>query len=29
VLPITYRVIALLKKHEPSYAPTGVDPLRT
>ncbi|MEU7769619.1 queuosine precursor transporter [Nocardia sp. NPDC049190] len=28
VLPITYRVIAILKKHEPSYAPTEVAPLQ-
>ncbi|MFR9754037.1 queuosine precursor transporter [Nocardia sp. 004] len=27
VLPITYRVIAFLKKHEPTYAPTKTDPL--
>ncbi|MEW1739368.1 queuosine precursor transporter [Nocardia beijingensis] len=27
VLPITYRVIASLKKREPSYAPTEADPL--
>ncbi|MGY2007232.1 queuosine precursor transporter [Nocardia gipuzkoensis] len=29
VLPVTYRVIAFLKKHEPSYAPIEADPLRT
>ncbi|MFI9505638.1 queuosine precursor transporter [Nocardia sp. NPDC052566] len=28
VLPITYRVIALLKKHEPSYAPRELEALR-
>ncbi|MFC9893025.1 queuosine precursor transporter [Nocardia sp. NPDC127579] len=27
VLPITYRVIALLKQHEPTYAPKESDPL--
>ncbi|MET8773506.1 queuosine precursor transporter [Nocardia sp. NPDC050713] len=27
VMPLTYRVIALLKKHEPGYAPRAVDPL--
>ncbi|MBF6438061.1 queuosine precursor transporter [Nocardia cyriacigeorgica] len=27
LLPITYRIIAVLKKHEPSYAPAGSDPL--
>ncbi|MGN2634772.1 queuosine precursor transporter [Nocardia takedensis] len=27
VMPITYRVIALLKKHEPTYAPSASDPL--
>ncbi|WP_082393646.1 queuosine precursor transporter [Nocardia arizonensis] len=27
VMPITYRVIALLKKYEPTYAPTPTDPL--
>ncbi|WP_280464316.1 queuosine precursor transporter [Nocardia cyriacigeorgica] len=29
VMPITYQVIALLKKHEPSYAPKDLDPLHT
>ncbi|WP_036529544.1 queuosine precursor transporter [Nocardia sp. CNY236] len=29
VLPITYRVIAVLKRHEPTYAPAGTDPLHT
>ncbi|MEU8894997.1 queuosine precursor transporter [Nocardia sp. NPDC048505] len=27
VMPITYRVIALLKKHEPTYAPKETEPL--
>lgn len=29
VMPITYQVIALLKKHEPSYAPKDLDSLHT
>lgn len=29
VMPITYRVIALLKKHEPGYAPVGSGALRS
>lgn len=29
LLPVTYRVIALLKKHEPTYAPTDSAPLRS
>ncbi|BDT84475.1 hypothetical protein FMUAM8_02390 [Nocardia cyriacigeorgica] len=29
VMPVTYQVIALLKKHEPSYAPKELDPLHS
>ncbi|MEU1524853.1 queuosine precursor transporter [Nocardia rhamnosiphila] len=29
VLPVTYQVIALLKKHEPTYAPSDAAPLRS
>ncbi|MGV9743262.1 queuosine precursor transporter [Nocardia farcinica] len=29
VMPVTYRVIGLLKKHEPTYAPIAGDPLRS
>ena len=29
VLPVTYQVIAWLKKHEPTYAPRETVPLRT
>ncbi|ONM46491.1 queuosine precursor transporter [Nocardia donostiensis] len=29
VMPVTYAVIALLKKHEPSYAPTDLGALRS
>lgn len=29
VMPITYQVIRLLKKHEPTYAPTELEPLRS
>ncbi|MGW6334438.1 queuosine precursor transporter [Nocardia rhamnosiphila] len=29
VLPVTYQVIALLKKHEPTYAPSDTAPLRS
>lgn len=29
MLPVTYRVIALLKKHEPTYAPSEAAPLRS
>jgi uncharacterized integral membrane protein (TIGR00697 family) len=29
VLPVTYQVIALLKKHEPTYAPSVAAPLRS